>query len=74
MTVPLSRVSSSGDVEEVREWAPRCHGMTPAFPHNTRTAPGMDAQCGLVEHRRDMIPRRCQRASEPGIHLRPGRS
>jgi hypothetical protein len=22
-------------VEEVQEWAARCHGMTPAFPHST---------------------------------------
>jgi hypothetical protein len=53
-----------GDVEEVREWAAQCHGMTPAFPHSAedghtvrvgRTAPGM-------------IPMRCQRAGVAGIH------
>jgi hypothetical protein len=50
---PLSR----GDMEEVWEWAAQCHGMTPAFPHSTRTtwgdgrtvrvgrtAPGYDSQ------------------------------
>jgi hypothetical protein len=37
----------------------RCHGMTLAFPHNTRTTLGMDAHYGLVEQRRDLIPRRC---------------
>jgi hypothetical protein len=30
-----------GDVEEVREWATQCHGMTPAFPHSSRTASGI---------------------------------
>jgi hypothetical protein len=42
-----------GDVEEVREWAAQCHGMTPAFPHSAgdgrtvrvgRTAPRYDSQ------------------------------
>jgi hypothetical protein len=58
-----------GGVEEVREWAAQCHGMTPAFPHSTRTTPGMAAQCGFVEQRRDMIPRRCQRAGMARIGL-----
>jgi hypothetical protein len=58
-----------GNMEEVWEWAAQCHGMTPTFPHSTRTALGMAAQCGLVEHRRDMIPRRCQRVGVAGIHL-----
>jgi hypothetical protein len=44
-----------GDVEEVRDWAAQCHGMTPAFPHSTRTVLRMPAQCGLVEQRRDTI-------------------
>jgi hypothetical protein len=55
--VPPSRVPSSSfegrDVEEVREWAAQCHGMTPAFPHSTgdgcivrvgRKASGSDSQ------------------------------
>jgi hypothetical protein len=58
-----------GDVEAVREWAVQCYGMTPAFPHSTRTATGMVAQCGLVEQRRDMILRRCQRVGVAGIRL-----
>jgi hypothetical protein len=73
VAVPLSRVPQSPfegcDVEEVREWAAQCHGMTPAFPHNARTAPGMTAQCGLVEKRRGMIPRRCQRVGVAEIRL-----
>jgi hypothetical protein len=58
-----------GDVEEVRELAAQCHGITPAFPHSTRTAPGMVTQCRLVEQRRVMIPKRCQRAGVVGILL-----
>jgi hypothetical protein len=54
-------------MEEVREWAAQCHGMTPAFPHSTRTVSGMATQCGLVEQRQDMIPRQCQRAGVAGI-------
>jgi hypothetical protein len=73
VTVPLSRVPPSsfegGGVEEVREWAAQCHGMTPAFPHSSRTTPGMAAQCGLVEQRRDTIPRWCQRVGVAGIRL-----
>jgi hypothetical protein len=73
VVVPLSRVPSSSfegrDMEEVREWAAQCHGMTPAFPHSTRTALGMAVQCGLVEKRRDLIPRRCQRTGVAGIRL-----
>jgi hypothetical protein len=41
-----------GDMEELREWAAQCHGMTPGFPHSARTAPGMTTQCGLVKQRR----------------------
>jgi hypothetical protein len=52
VVVPLSRVPPSsfeGDnVEEVREWAAQCHGITPSFPHNSHTMPGMAAQRGLV--------------------------
>jgi hypothetical protein len=70
---PLSRVLPSFfegcDVEEVREWAAKCHGMTSAFPHNSRTAPRMAAQCGLVEQHRVMVPRKCQRADVVGIRL-----
>jgi hypothetical protein len=40
--------------------------LTPAFPHSSRTALGMAAQRGLVEQRRDTIPRRCQRAGRGG--------
>jgi hypothetical protein len=47
VAVPLSRVSPSSfegrDVEEIREWATQCYGMTLAFPHSTRTTPGMAA-------------------------------
>jgi hypothetical protein len=47
VAVPLSRMSPSSfeghDVEEVRELAAQCHGMTPAFPHSARTVPGMAA-------------------------------
>jgi hypothetical protein len=43
--------------------------LTPAFPHSSRTTPGMAAQRGLVEQRRDMIPRWCQRAGVAGIRL-----
>jgi hypothetical protein len=33
--------------------------LTPSFPHSSRTVPGMAAHGGLVEQRRDMIPKRC---------------
>jgi hypothetical protein len=70
VAVPLSRVSLSFfeglDVEEVREWVALCHGMALTFPHSTRTAPGMAAQCGLAEQHRDLIPRRCQKAGVAG--------
>jgi hypothetical protein len=33
--------------------------LTPAFPNSSRTALGMAAQRGLVEQRRNMIPKRC---------------
>jgi hypothetical protein len=56
-------------MEEVPEWAAQCHGMTPTFPHSSRTTPGMAAQRGLVEQCRDMIPRWCQRAGVAGIRL-----
>jgi hypothetical protein len=73
VVIPLSRVSSSSfegrNVEEVQEWAASCHGMTPAFPHSTRTAPGMAAQCGLAEQRRDLIPGWCQGTGMVGIRL-----
>jgi hypothetical protein len=73
VVIPLSRVPSSSfegcDMEEVREWAAQCHGMTLAFPHSTCTMPGMAAQCGLVEQHQDLIPRWCQRTGVAGIHL-----
>jgi hypothetical protein len=63
VAIPFLRVPSSSfercDMEEVQEWAAQCQGMTPAFPHNTRTALGMAAQCRLVKQCRDLIPRRC---------------
>jgi hypothetical protein len=34
-------------------------------PHSA----GMAIQCGLVEQRRDLIPRRCQKTGVAGIHL-----
>jgi hypothetical protein len=43
--------------------------LTLAFPHISRTVPGMVAQGELVEQRRGMIPRRCQRAGVAGIRL-----
>jgi hypothetical protein len=43
--------------------------LTLAFLYSSRTVPGMAAQGGLVEWRRDMIPRRCQRAGVVGICL-----
>jgi hypothetical protein len=46
--------------------------LTPAFPHSSRTVPGMAAQGGLVEQRRDMIPRRCQRAAWRRFAFDPG--
>jgi hypothetical protein len=39
------------------------------LPAQYRTASGMATQCGLVEQRRDMIPRRCQRTGVAGIRL-----
>jgi hypothetical protein len=54
-------------MEKVWERVAQCREMTPAFPHSARTAAGMAAQCGLVKQRRDMIPRRCQRASVVGL-------
>jgi hypothetical protein len=43
--------------------------LTLAFLHSSRTTPGMAAQRGLVEQRRDMIPRWCQRAVVVGIRF-----
>jgi hypothetical protein len=40
-----------------------------ALPHSSRTVPGIASQGGLAEQRRDMIPRRCQRAGVAGIRL-----
>jgi hypothetical protein len=73
VVVRLSRVPSSSfegcDVEEVREWVAQCYGMTLAIPHSTCTEPGMAVQCGLVEQRRDLILRRCQKTGVAGIRL-----
>jgi hypothetical protein len=73
VVIHLSRVPSSPlegcDVEEVREWVAQCYGMTLAVLHSTRTASGMAIQCGLVEQRRDLLPRRCQKTGVAGIHL-----
>jgi hypothetical protein len=43
--------------------------LTPAFPHSSRTVLGMASRGGLAEQRRDMIPRRCQRADVARIRL-----
>jgi hypothetical protein len=43
LKVPPSFFEGCG-VEEGREWAAQCHGVTPAIPHSTRTASGMVAQ------------------------------
>jgi hypothetical protein len=43
--------------------------LTPAFPHSSRTVPGMAGQGGLAEQRWDMIPRRCQRVGVVRIRL-----
>jgi hypothetical protein len=43
--------------------------LTLALPHSSRTVPGMAPQGGLAEQRRDMIPRRCQRAGMARIRL-----
>jgi hypothetical protein len=43
--------------------------LTSAFPRSSRTVPEMAGQGGLVEQRRDMIPRRCQRADVLRIRL-----
>jgi hypothetical protein len=61
-----------GDVEEVREWAAQCHEMTPAFPHSSRTTSGMAAQRGLVEQRRNMIPRGVRGPAWRGFAFDPG--
>jgi hypothetical protein len=73
VVVHFSRVSPSSfegcDVEVVREWVAQCYEMTLAILHDTCTALGMAAQCGLVEQRRDLIPRRCQKTGMAGSHL-----
>jgi hypothetical protein len=43
--------------------------LTLAFPHSSRTVPGMTAQGWLVEQCQDTIPRQCQRAGVAGIRL-----
>jgi predicted ATPase len=52
VVVRLSRVSPSSfeglNVEEVREWAAQCYGMTLAIPHSARTAPGMAVRVGRI--------------------------
>jgi hypothetical protein len=53
-----------GDVEEVRGWAAQCHGMTPAFPHSTRTTLGRPHSAGWLNS-----AGRCQRVDVVGIRL-----
>jgi hypothetical protein len=43
--------------------------LTLAFPHSSRIVPGMASRGGLAEQRRDMIPKRCQRAGVARILL-----
>jgi hypothetical protein len=43
--------------------------LTLAFPHSSPAVPGMAAWGGLAEHRRDTIPKRCQRAGVARIHF-----
>jgi hypothetical protein len=45
--------------------------LTPAFRHSSPAVLGMAAWGGLAEQRRDMIPRRCQRAGVMRIHFWP---
>jgi hypothetical protein len=43
--------------------------LTLAFPHSSRTVPRMAAQGELAEQRRDVMPRRCQKAGVAEIRL-----
>jgi hypothetical protein len=43
--------------------------LTPAFPHSSPAVSGMAARGGLAEQRRDMIPKRCQRAGVARIRF-----
>jgi hypothetical protein len=56
-------------VRAVREWAAQCHGADTGLTAQCRTMAGMASPEGLAKQRRDMIPRRCQRAGVTGIRL-----
>jgi hypothetical protein len=56
-------------MQVVREWAAQCHGVDTSLTAQSRTVPVMASQRGLAKQRRDMIPRRCQRAGVVGIHF-----
>jgi hypothetical protein len=36
-------------VEEGREWAVQCHGVTPTIPHSIGTTPGMATQRRVIQ-------------------------
>jgi hypothetical protein len=56
----------------VREWAAQCHGANTSLTAQCHTVAGMTSPGGLVEQRRDMIPRRCQWAAWRGFAFDPG--
>jgi hypothetical protein len=53
----------------VREWVVQCHGVDTGLTAQRRKVAEMASRVGLAEQRRDMIPRRCQRAGMVGICL-----
>jgi hypothetical protein len=77
MSVPFSRVPSSSfrgcGAPAVRERVAQCHGVDTDLTAQRRTVAGMAAQGRRsAEQRRDMIPRRCQRAAWRGFAFDPG--
>jgi hypothetical protein len=69
--ITFSRVPlSSFEGAACRSYGSGRHSVTelaPASPHSSSTVLGMASRGELAEQRRDMIPRRCQRAGMVGI-------
>jgi hypothetical protein len=51
----------------VQEWVVQCHKVEIGLTAQHCTVAGMASPGGLAKQRRDMIPRRCQRAGVAGI-------
>jgi hypothetical protein len=56
-------------VRAVQVWVAQCHGADTGPTAQCRTVAGMASLGGLMEQRRDMIPRQCQRDGMARIRL-----